>query len=492
MAINFRKYVDITSGVGGGAGVAKRQLIARIYTQSPLVPEGTVVEMDYPEDVSNLFGPGSEEYKRAAFYFGWVSKTTTRAKMIAFYHWNAIKPDQHPSISGRPVAVSPDGFANIEQPNSLSIVLDGTAYTVSDVDFTGVTKMSDVAAILQAAFVATGLVGTTVKFTTASGIFGITLATGASAKITGNVLDVLTGFDAPSYAGNQAGLTDYLNDSTDLSNNFGSYLFMPDLTVAQHVEVAQWNATQNVMYQYMVRAKEDQYTGVCKALMGYAGVGVTHYDPANTDEYPEMAPMMVLAATDYTRRNATQNYMYQQFALTPTVSKTPDSDAKDKLRLNYYGVTQTAGQYLAFYQRGVLMGGATAPTDMNTYANEQWLKDSCGAAIMTLQLAMPKVSANSSGRGLILGNLQSVISDATKNGTISIGKPLDQIKKSYITDMTDDPTAWQQVQNIGYWLDCALQSYVTQDGRTEWKATYLLIYSKDDVIRKVEGTHTLI
>ena len=61
-----------------------------------------------------------------------------------------------------------------------------------------------------------------------------------------------------------------------------------------------------------------------------------------------------------------------------------------------------------------------------------------------------------------------------------------------IGQLTGDENAWQQVARIGYWLDCVLQSYVTTDSRTEWKAVYTLIYSKDDAIRKVEGSHVLI
>jgi len=37
-----------------------------------------------------------------------------------------------------------------------------------------------------------------------------------------------------------------------------------------------------------------------------------------------------------------------------------------------------------------------------------------------------------------------------------------------------------------------IKSITTADGRNEWKATYILIYAKDDVVRKIEGTHTLI
>jgi hypothetical protein len=147
---------------------------------------------------------------------------------------------------------------------------------------------------------------------------------------------------------------------------------------------------------------------------------------------------------------------------------------------------------LDFYQRGVMMGLATDPVDMNTYANEMWFKDAVGAAIMSLFLSAARVSANATGRGQLLAIIQSVIEQATYNGTISVGKPLNTTQKLYITNLTGDENAWQQVYNIGYWVDVNLESFVTTDGRTEWKAVYTLIYAKDDAIRKVEGSHVLI
>ena len=125
-------------------------------------------------------------------------------------------------------------------------------------------------------------------------------------------------------------------------------------------------------------------------------------------------------------------------------------------------------------------------------ANEQWLKDYAGSQIMTLLLSLPKVSANASGKAQLLAVLQGAISLALFNGTISVGKPLNTTQKLYISQITGDELAWYKVQSIGYYVDCSLQSYTTGDGRTEWKAVYTLLYAKDDVIRSVEGTHTLI
>ena len=114
-----------------------------------------------------------------------------------------------------------------------------------------------------------------------------------------------------------------------------------------------------------------------------------------------------------------------------------------------------------------------------------------GAAIMTLLLSLSKVSANSQGRAQLFTIMQGVISQGLFNGTISVGKVLNDTQKLFISQITGDPLAWKQVQNIGYWLDIVFRDVVINGG-TEKEAVYTLIYSKDDVIRKVEGSDILI
>ena len=381
MAISFKKYVDITSGVGGNSGVKTRELIGRIFTTNTALSVGQVVEMTTLADVGTLFGTTSEEYLRASFYFGWVSKNIKSPKKISFARWDDTTPET---------------------------------------------------------------------------------------------------------------LTHCLTTTTETSNNFGSFCFTTSaaLSLSEVTEVATWNDAQNVMFQFCSTVTASNASAWYTALKGFSGTSLTLDEIAG--EYHEMIPMIILAATDYTARNGTQNYMYQQFGVTPTVTTTTLSNTYDSERVNYYGRTQTAGQVIDFYQRGVLMGLATDPTDMNTYANEQWLKDYAGSQIMTLLLSLPKVSANASGKAQLLAVLQSAISLALFNGAISVGKTLNTTQKLYISQITGDELAWYKVQSIGYWVDCSLQSYTTGDGRTEWKAVYTLLYAKDDVIRSVEGTHTLI
>lgn len=292
---------------------------------------------------------------------------------------------------------------------------------------------------------------------------------------------------------------DAVTASANISDNFGAFGFIDSstsppmqLASADSVAVATWNDAQNNKFMYCVPTTVLNAPTDYANLKGYSGAAMS-ISLNDGQDYAEFCPMEVLAATDYTRANSSQNYMFYEFEnRTPTVSDTPTSDAMDAVRANYVGQVMSAGQQIAFYQRGVLMGGSSAATDMNTYANEMWLKSNITANILNAFLGLPRIPASDVGRGLILANVQASIDAATTNGTISVGKLLTSQQKQYITGVTNDPNAWQQIQNIGYWIDVEIQSYQTVDGRTEYKAVYVLVYAKDDQVRMVEGSDNLI
>lgn len=238
---------------------------------------------------------------------------------------------------------------------------------------------------------------------------------------------------------------------------------------------------------------------VIQSLVGSTGLTLSNAATGNitelitffTLEFPEMLPMAIQAATNYDGVNSVQNYMFQQIAgLTPSVSDDSTANAMDVLRVNFYGQTQQAGQLISFYQRGVMCGPATSPLDQNTYANEIWLADAFTSAIMNLLLAVSQVAANAQGRSQILSILQSVVNLGLLNGTISVGKTLTAAQIVAITAITNDPNAFYQVQINGYWLDCVIVQIAGSP--PTYQANYTLVYSKDDVIRKVVGSDILI
>lgn len=213
----------------------------------------------------------------------------------------------------------------------------------------------------------------------------------------------------------------------------------------------------------------------------------------STVQYPEQCPCMIEAATNYAGLNSVQNYMFQNFDpyLTPIVTNDSTANTYDVLLVNYYGQTQSAGSQFNFYQRGLMLGGGSSPSDQNTYVNEIWLKDNIGAVLLALQLNLNQLPANAQGRGLVLSQIQQIINQALNNGVISVGKTLTNAQQSFITSTTGDPEAWYQVQNAGYWVDCIIQP-IPNVSPTQYEAAYTLVYSKDDVIRYITGSDILI
>lgn len=358
-------------------------------------------------------------------------------------------------------------------------------------------------------------------------------------------------------------VTTVLTNSQGLSNNFGSFLFLNNLSmnISQVTQAATWNAAaeQNNMYLYTVPVIAANTSSWAAALGLFAGTTLTLtatnvvmngtlttssnavsglinstanlqvgmpisgtgvpagtvvaeiIDGSNivmsqvatasgsqsltfaTAQYPEQCPAMIEAATDYSKSNAVQNYMFQVFDpyLTPLVTSTDTALSYDSISINYYGQTQTAGTSFNFYQRGLMFGTSSSPLDQNTYVNEIWLKDLIGANLLALQLNLTQLAANVQGRSQVLLAVQGVINDALNNGVISVGKTLTTQQKVYIDSVTNDPNAWYQVQNSGYWIDCIVQP-IPNVSPTQYEAVYTLVYSKDDVIRFIAGADILI
>lgn len=500
MSISIKRYVEITSGVGGTDRVAARELILRLYTTNPLLPTNSEGVFTTAGDVGTYFGVTSEEYLRAVRYFGFISKSITAPGKISFGRY--ADADTAPQIYGARRSQSLSAWQNISD-GSLRLTIGGTAINLTGLNFSAVTSLADVASTIQTAIRSNAgavFAGAVVsydaigqRFTFTGGATGPnTLAVGSTG--TGTNLQTQLGWGLGAAVSDGVAAQSpvaLLETSTENSNNFGSFAFIPTLTIDQHVANATWNAARNVDFMYLVPVTADQVEDYNAALIGIAGVAMTLVADDNV-EFDEQVPGTIMAATDYTRRNGVQNYMFQQFNLTPKVTTTAMANLLDPLRVNYYGRTQTAGQFIDFYQRGVLTGGATAPVDMNTYANEMWLKDRAATAFMNLLLILPRLPANEEGESQALATLQDPIDAALFNGTISVGKALTSAQKLYIGQQSGDPEAWRQVQNLGYWVNISVQSETTVDQRVEYKIVYVLIYSKDDAIRKVEGTHVLI
>jgi hypothetical protein len=501
MAISITRYVDITSFVGAANAVPVRNFNARLFTNNPLVPTDSFVTFTSAAEVGQYFGFTSAEYLRVTLppnYFGFISKNGTSAQSIDFARWTDV--DSPPEIFGNVQPQMVSTYTAITS-GSFGLTIGGVSNMFTGIDFSAVVSLAGVASVLQTTIrTATGTMWTnaTVTYDAIRGSFdftggdavdaGITVQEGTSGTHIAAIIGWLSGATLIISNGNLAETTvQTLTISAGASDNFGSFAFIPTLDLTtQIVPNAQWNEANNVEFLYSIPVTPANASAYSAALIGIGGCCVT-LAPL-TVEFPEQLPMQIQASTNYLGVNTVQNYMYQIANLTPSVTTDLDADFYDGLSINYYGQTQSAGQAVSFYQRGEMMGLPTDPPTIGIYTNEIWLKAAASNAIINLLLALPQLPANPQGIAMLIVTLQSVINQALLNGTISVGKILTVQQQLYITTITGDPNAWYQVQNLGYWLNCIIAPLNTN----EYQAEYTLVYSKDDVINKVIGTHDLI
>lgn len=507
MTIRFSKYIDIRSAIAAATALAARQFGGRIYTPNILVSPGTVQSFANPDDVGLFFGTDSEEYKRSLLYFGYTSPEITSPQQLTFSRWVQVATPAR--VFGAKNLAATLAALKMIVAGQLTFVLNGTNVVISSISFSAATSLADVAAELQTAIqlnMDPVLHTALVTYDAANVRF---IFTGASTATTAATIDILqTGSGITDVASNIAWYAsqgaimtssapaaepvDTLINDVSANNNFGSFIFIANggtmPTLAQATLVAQQNKTYNVQFMYLVLVNPTNNAAWQAALGGIGGTALVYSLDTLASEYPEMDPMCILGATQFDTINGAPGYMYTQFDQTPSVTNDQLSDQLDAIKVNYYGNTQQNGQVISFFQRGKMCGGATDPDAMNVYANEMWLKSFAGTTFFNLMMALKKISANTTGRGQLLALMtQTIIPAALNNGTISVGKLLNQQQIQFITQKTNDPNAWQKVQNIGYWYD--VQFSVVSN---EYRANYTLIYSKDDLVLAIDGIHALI
>lgn len=497
MPISSNRYVDITSGVGGASAVDARELKLRLYTTNELVPTGGIINFRNADAVLDYFGDSAgEEYLQSAYYFGFVSKVITQPKNIQIARW--ADSDTSSQIFGSAVASLAD--LKLYTSAAITITIGGVDTALSGMNFSTASAYPDIATTIQTAAQTAGgpLAAATVTYNATRTAFEFDSNATADGAI--SISSVTAGLLADMGWSSEAILSDgiaeqtitsLVSDSTQLNNNYGSFSFIDPLTLAQVTEAAAWNLTRNVELQYHQKVIASDAATWSAALIGYAGTGLTLHDPDSAD-YPWLLPCAILASQQWDKPAASANYnYYRDSRLTSVVTTDALADTYDALRVNYYGVTQEAGTLLDFYQRGQLMGTATAPTAMGVYANEQWFKAELKASFLNMFLAFQQVPADEVGEAIGYSYIDAAIAQAKNNGAIATGKTLDTTQKGFITQITGEENAWRDVASKGWWRKVAIVQE-TVDSVTTYYIDYTVVYAKRDSVDRVQGRHVLI
>lgn len=494
MSISQRRYVDINSGVIGATAVGLQKLVGRLFTDSQRVPSKDVISFYEAGEVLSFFGPGPEA-EFASAYFSYISPApVSRAKELQF----AVQrtEDRAFNLRGGDHATLGE-IIGLDGP-TLTLSVNGVDVT-APIDLTaGLTSYDDIAAALSTGIAAVpGADGVTIvydRIRVAKPCFTLKYEGEGEVTVAATELATALGLDLAivDVGGPAQTMLEAYAESIEVSDSFGSALFLTTGALDDVVDVAEFNAAQNVKHQLYVNVTAQNYATFSAALIGTASVGLILETPTN--KTAAHLPMAAMAATDYDRTNATVNYMYRQSGITmaPQVTTSQQADLYDAARVNYYGQTAVAGSDISFFQRAFLCGPASAPVDMSVHANEQWFKAYITQQWFTLLVSTRGAPANLDGIAKAKIIIADAITKALNNGTILVGKTLTSNQKIAISDATGDPMAWHDIQDRGHWSDAEIVESTGPSGLPEYVLKYTIVYAKGDWVRKVEGSHNLV
>ena len=501
MPISQNKYIDVTTYAVTDNDLNKKSLVTRIFTTNELIPNNAIIAFYSAEAVKTYFGATSDEYKFAKKYFDYIQNSSSASKEISFARYTTA------AVAAQVIATKQS--ATLDQfkavtAGSIHISINGVGTDLTAIDLSGCADLSAVATALQTAIRAytvgeeafTSAVvaydSTKSIFKLTGGIVGDCAIEAASAAASGTDLSNLLKWNAEnkpivSNGINARTLTQFLDNDSQLSNNFGSFAFFGITQQADIVEIAQWNHNKNAQYMYSLSVNSSNYEAIQNAVKDFDGCALT-YDIHNDMAY--YMPMVLMAITDYDETDGVINYMFKKFPNDlPSVVDDETSNMLDNLRINYLGSTSHSNSTLSFYQPGYLQGSIS---DMGVYANEIWLKDYVVTEGLQLLINKKRVPANNNGKNMFIAVLQNVANKALNNGTIDPGKTLTDSEVAYVTSLSEGSiNAYKNVEQNGYWYNVDIIKEVV--GNTYKNVLkYMLIYTKGESIRKIEGSHILV
>lgn len=490
MPISQRRYADIASAVIGAGGAAMQKLDGRVFTPNPALPADAILEFSGAETVSEYFGPSSAEAEFARAYFALTTPAPV-SRASALQLAPHVLEDRPPSITGGSHDTL-DFFQEVED-GTLVFIVDGVTVTADNIDLSGEKSFSDVASELSSD---STLSGAGLSFSYVDGSFIVTGNMGGSISVTPGSLASGLGISGPDAVNDPGSLEQTMIDAWSWAQSrnpsYGSAFFLARGALSECVEVAEANAALNVRHQFYVQVSQSEAQAFYDAMNETASVGLILETPG--EPFVAHIPMALMSATNYNRANATMNYMFRTGGVTiaPQVSDDLTANELDPLRVNYYGQTAVAGSPINFFQRGFLLGDASAPLDMSVHANEQWMKARFEQLWFDLMTQTRGIPANLDGRARGVQVIAGVVEEAINNGVILRGKELTTIQRIAVTDASNDDLAWLDVTNKGAWYSVAINTRTGESGQTEYVLDYVLIYAKGDWVRKVTGSHNLV
>jgi hypothetical protein len=489
-AIPASRLVNVIPGVLA-AGGNPLSLNAVILTSNGSVPIGEVYSFPSADAVADFFGGSSREAAIAAIYFAGFDLSTAKPSELFFAQYNTA------AVAAYLRSGSLEGMT-LSQLQALSgtliITINGVAYTTDSINLSGATSFSNAAALIQTALAAQ-LASTTCEFDSTLSAFVITSPTTGSP---GSTIGFATGTLASgiklqsaqgavtSQGANAAVPATLLDDITDNTQNWASFMTVEEPDTDGKLDFAEWVQTTGDRYAYiawdsdesiLAGVSADSFGALCVAdeLDGICPI----YDPTG-----DIAAFIcgAIASIDFEATQGRITFAFKgQAGLAATITNETEANNAVSNGYNYYGAFATANDRFVMFQKGTTPG---AWAWLDSYINQIWLTNALQLVFMDTFAALNSIPFNQVGYGILRTAAGDPIRAALNSGVIQPGVELSASQRAYINVNVGSNDAAGVVESQGWYLDIKPAAPSARAARTS--PPMVLYYTDGGSIQEIE------
>ena len=442
MSIPANEIVSVTPSVlsAGGNPLALNGLI---LTEAACLPIGAPMPFPSASAVNDYFGPASTEYAMAAIYFNGFENSNMKPSSILFSRYASAPVGAF--LRGAQSSLTLAQIKSIATTNLMTVMVDGSVATCSNVDLSGATSPSNAAQLITSAFSGTTAPVVTYDsqfeaFVLTSGTTGVLSTIDYAAEALATTLNLTAvkgavlsqGADTTTPGAHMAAVPAFTQNWVDFATTF-------EPITEDKKAFANWTALTGGRYMYVAwdtdvvatqtPGEANQSFGAYLKLNDIGGV-VPIY--ADADNGPLHAAFILgtTASIDFTETNGRITYAFKSgSSLLPAV--TDDSISVNLLGngYNFYGSYATANDNFTWFYNGQISG---AYSWADSYINAVWLNNQLQLAMMTLFANTKSVPYNPLGYGLIRAAAQDPIDAAVNFGAMRGGVPLSALQAAEV------------------------------------------------------------
>lgn len=379
------------------------------------------------DEVGEVFGIDSDEYRATQIYFAGFVNSTSRPESLYIAYMNGEAESAKLIGSKVPVRTESD-FSPL--PSDLTLTIDDEKVSVTIDD-----EVTSYSALAQAATTSLGAKGQC-AYDALSQTFVISGATkGAKGNISFAVGDLaeFMGLTESSSAQKNDGIDadsieELMPRITKETRNFVSVMTLGDFSVSEKLTISRWVSLQNDRYIHVLyHSNDDDLKTISDAIIG-AEVGGTmlmygdYTHGAFVCGYP--------ACLNFDELNGRTNLSFRyQEGLAPSVDEKSKADELMKLGFNFYGAYGTANDRFIFVYPGSISGKFKF---MDSYVNQVFFNSQLQIALMTMLVSNKSVPYNDAGRAMHRAAVTDPANQMLNFGGIQPGVELSEQQKKQI------------------------------------------------------------